>query len=644
MPNYDECENEKITDRRNSSPCREQIRFACNKIIDTSIRGLYQIWDKMGFDESHKKARGDAAVTHVKNLMQHMIAEEDTLMKQVAQTIDEHVEKLDQLCSDLSLPHIRLSGGLTMVQKEKILRSKVETMAKEKKDRVAKYDTLHSRDEHLGKILSESTYCIPPGKVPTLEQLRELEKHVAQLQMERDKRFSELVTTKKKITELYDLLDFEPDTSFGCELICEDDDSIGLSTENMDKLRNLHNELVVKNEMMKTEADSLWERLRSLWNRLDTCDIDRKEFEAKINGHGNKAITALKAEIEACELLKLQNICKFVDGIRSELISWWDKCFFSKEQRDSFKANSEDEYTEELLQTHEQELENVRQYYSANKDILDKIARRQDLFRSMIVFEEKASDPNRFFSDRGGKLLQEEKARKKLLKELPKVEEEVTEAILKWESDNQKDFLVNGMKFPDFVKNSWDSFQSQKEEQKQSRIKARTKQTQDEVAYGSKSVSQTPNKRKVPPSATPVRTPLKARKFQMTPSVSVKVKIQYDMLNDVIKTPSTSSKLPVSGYQHNVLPHTPTKQSAFTSKTPLSKSGKRRSSRLRRKSAKRSLSSNNHRRVRNVFSHEVENQRNNSTSSLASHGSYHDFAVGLSKPDSHSSILSSVSK
>lgn len=72
-----------------------------------------------------------------------------------------------------------------MVQKEKILRSKVETMAKEKKDRVAKYDNLHSRDEHLCEVLSTSTYYIPPGKVPTLEQLRELEKHVAQLQMEK---------------------------------------------------------------------------------------------------------------------------------------------------------------------------------------------------------------------------------------------------------------------------------------------------------------------------------------------------------------------------------------------------------------------------------------------------------------------------
>ena len=38
-----------------------------------------------------------------------------------------------------------------------------------------------------------------------------------------------------------------------------------------------------------------------------------------------------------------------------------------------------------------------------------------------LFFQKKFNDPNRFFHDRGGKLLLEEKARKKLMKELPKV-------------------------------------------------------------------------------------------------------------------------------------------------------------------------------------------------------------------------------
>lgn len=40
---------------------------------------------------------------------------------------------------------------------------------------------------------------------------------------------------------------------------------------------------------------------------------------------------------------------------------------------------------------------------------------------NVLSLQKKASDPNRFFNDRGGKLLREEKARKKLMKELPRV-------------------------------------------------------------------------------------------------------------------------------------------------------------------------------------------------------------------------------
>ena len=64
----------------------------------------------------------------------------------------------------------------------------------------------------------------------------------------------------------------------------------------------------------------------------------------------------------------------------------------------------------------------------------------------MFIFQKKASDPNRFFNDRGGKLLKEEKARKKLMKDLPKVVFSISSSavyplILYKCSDVAKDFL-----------------------------------------------------------------------------------------------------------------------------------------------------------------------------------------------------------
>uniref|UniRef100_A0A0B6ZVL8 Protein regulator of cytokinesis 1 n=1 Tax=Arion vulgaris TaxID=1028688 RepID=A0A0B6ZVL8_9EUPU len=605
----------------NTSPSREQTQSACYKVIESSIRGLYHIWDKMGIDESQKKSRGDTAVAHVNNLMQHMVNEEEALMNQFAKTIDDFTEKLEQLCTELSLPQIKMSAGLTMVQKEKLLRSKVESMAKEKKDRLAKYNTLHSSDQHLCEILSVTPFYIPSGTVPSLEQLKELEKHVSQSQTEKDKRFSEFVSTKKKIIELYNGLECDPDTSFGRELMCEDDEHFSLSVKNMDNLKRLYDEMVQKDHIMKRETDDLWDCLKALWNRLETPDIDREGFGHNLRGHGEKVMSSLKTEIQACELLKFQNLRRFVEGIRNELISWWDKCYFSKEQRARFTAYKE-EYTEEVLLVHEIELKTVRQYYNTHRDLLEKIARREEYFQNMIVFEEKASDPNRFFNDRGGKLLQEEKARKKLMKELPKVEEEVNEAILKWELDNHKDFLVDGLKFPEYVKNQWENFQLQKEEQKQTRLKARAKQTQDEMLYGSKSVSQTPNKRRLPVTVTPLKTPLKVRK-----------------MNDMLKTPNTTSKLPnLSRFQHSTIMHSPfVRQPLYTPKTPHNSSvKKRRSVRLMKKAATERKINNSQHRSRDMFSHTTVSSDGHSSSALASHGSYNDFAnsVSLSKASS----------
>ena len=97
-----------------------------------------------------------------------------------------------------------------------------------------------------------------------------------------------------------------------------------------------HFQLVKKNEDIQQEVSDLWDRLKALWTRLETPDIDREEFELNKEGHGRRIVEALTEEIRACELLKFQNMQKFVLGIRKELLVWWDKCFLSQQQRSAF--------------------------------------------------------------------------------------------------------------------------------------------------------------------------------------------------------------------------------------------------------------------------------------------------------------------
>ena len=44
----------------------------------------------------------------------------------------------------------------------------------------------------------------------------------------------------------------------------------------------------------------------------------------------------LQLEVDHLEELKLQNIRSVIQGIRAELADYWDKCFYSQEQREGF--------------------------------------------------------------------------------------------------------------------------------------------------------------------------------------------------------------------------------------------------------------------------------------------------------------------
>ena len=56
-------------------------------------------------------------------------------------------------------------------------------------------------------------------------------------------------------------------------------------------------------------------------------------------------------------MLKTERIGQFIHATRMELVDYWDKCHYSQEERDKFDPFYADEFTEELLQKHEAEVQ-----------------------------------------------------------------------------------------------------------------------------------------------------------------------------------------------------------------------------------------------------------------------------------------------
>jgi hypothetical protein len=109
-----------------------------------------------------------------------------------------------------------------------------------------------------------------------------------------------------------------------------------------------------------------------------------------------------------------------------------------------FLANN---LTDEVLEAHENEISRLQLEYEDSKCILELIDKHMKLQRELQDFEATTRDPNRLFGKGQrdpGRLLREEKFRKRINRELPKVTKELEGFLLEYEALKAKPFLVYG--------------------------------------------------------------------------------------------------------------------------------------------------------------------------------------------------------
>jgi len=134
--------------------------------------------------------------------------------------------------------------------------------------------------------------------------------------------------------------------------------------------------------------------------------------------------------------LKRQNMHVFVEAARETLRQLWEELFYTEEQMAEFTPAftgthgwiwlrlTLDIFTDASLASHEYEVKCLESLISSRQNALCLVKKHMDLLAEKQHLEESSKDPSRL-TQRGaqaaGRLLQEEKVRKKLNKELPKV-------------------------------------------------------------------------------------------------------------------------------------------------------------------------------------------------------------------------------
>ncbi|PNI42915.1 PRC1 isoform 17, partial [Pan troglodytes] len=109
--------------------------------------------------------------------------------------------------------HIKEEGETTILQLEKDLRTQVELMRKQKKERKQELKLLQEQDQELCEILCMPHYDIDSASVPSLEELNQFRQHVTTLRDTKASRREEFVSIKRQIILCMEELDHTPDTS-----------------------------------------------------------------------------------------------------------------------------------------------------------------------------------------------------------------------------------------------------------------------------------------------------------------------------------------------------------------------------------------------------------------------------------------------
>ncbi|TFK37089.1 microtubule associated protein-domain-containing protein [Crucibulum laeve] len=209
----------------------------------------------------------------------------------------------------------------------------------------------------------------------------------------------------------------------------------------------LHSSLEDTKRRRETHIQAMYDQLESLWKRLGVDEVDMDAFVEAHRGSTEETVREYEEELERMLELKRERMGTFVESAREEILKLWDDLMVGEEERADFPPFADDEFTEELLTIHEDEIRRLKEERRIKAPLLAGIKKYFEICEEEKELAAAASDQSRLLG-RGprdpGRLLREEKMRKRVSKEKPRLEQDLLASIPAWEEEARRPFLVHG--------------------------------------------------------------------------------------------------------------------------------------------------------------------------------------------------------
>ncbi|CAM9431919.1 unnamed protein product [Ascophyllum nodosum] len=194
--------------------------------------------------------------------------------------------------------------------------------------------------------------------------------------------------------------------------------STGIDRNALDELCARQEELLNQRNARREKLEKMGEEILDLWQQLDIGKDEQDAFAASVDGMGLQTLEAGETELARLRKLKKERMGDLVRSKRAKIRELWDGIGCSEAERLAFKPMlvTEEGFTEQLLQQHTQEADNLNAKFETMRHILEKIEEREALVEQRFDNETSKKDPSRFMAK--GNVQERRQLQKRLQQEL----------------------------------------------------------------------------------------------------------------------------------------------------------------------------------------------------------------------------------
>lgn len=244
---------------------------------------------------------------------------------------------------------------------------------------------------------------------------------------------------------------------FGVEalrLIESDPLAFGLEESNLEYLKKMASLLHQLRDSKQKKWDYMMNACSRLWQKLDESPQFIEQFTALNSSLTDKSLANLKMELNRLLMRRSEFIGSFIVDARKEIDEYHRLLQYSESQKQEFlfydyDPNEESDDKEHILNLHEAEVEKLRQEYEAKEPILKLYGELNELLDDQKFLEESSKDSSRLLQKDSCKILmREERIRKNLNKNLPRIIRSLKEMVVKFNNEQldqeKKPFMISG--------------------------------------------------------------------------------------------------------------------------------------------------------------------------------------------------------